>query len=128
MRAKDGHRNVNFRYVVGPEFDLPSKVIPLDYSERETEMLMELGERDSKSTIYKLLYKTDEEISERIESSMEIRFYNKERQRRHEEKMRTVFNKFISREVLKVTEAAQKAHRWKTHEHTPDDAVDNFTM
>ena len=59
MRAKDGHRNVNFRYVVGPEFDLPSKVVPLNYSERETEMLLDLGERDAKATIYKLLYKTD---------------------------------------------------------------------
>lgn len=128
MRAKDGHRNVNFRYVVGPEFDLPSKVIPLNYSERETEMLMELGERDAKGTIYKLLYKTDEEISERINSSMEIRFYNKERQRRHEEKMRSVFNAFISREIQKVTEAAQRAHGWKTHPVVPDDGVDNFDM
>lgn len=29
LRAKDGHRNVNFRYVVGPSFNLPSKVMPL---------------------------------------------------------------------------------------------------
>ena len=79
MRAKDGHRNVNFRYVVGPEFDLPSKTIPLDYSLRETETLMELGERDAERVIYKLIYKTEEEITDRINSSMEIRFYNKER-------------------------------------------------
>mmetsp|Transcript_23021 Transcript_23021/g.30609 ORF Transcript_23021/g.30609 Transcript_23021/m.30609 type:complete len:84 (-) Transcript_23021:223-474(-) len=79
MRAKDGHRNVNFRYVVGPEFDLPSKVIPLNYSERESAMLLELGERDAERTIYRLIYKTDEEITQRIHSSMEIRFFNKER-------------------------------------------------
>ena len=103
MRAKDGHRNVNFRYVVGPDISLPSKVIPLNYSVRETQTLMDLGERDAERTIYKLLYKTDEEISDRIKSSMEIRFFNKDRQKKHEEKMREVFNHFIGRELLKVT-------------------------
>ena len=29
MRAKDGHRNVNFRYVVAPSFQLPTKIMPL---------------------------------------------------------------------------------------------------
>ncbi len=79
MRAKDGHRNVNFRYVVGPEMNLPTKILPLHYSETETETLMEMGERDAERTIYNLLYKTEEEINKRIHSSLEIRFYNKER-------------------------------------------------
>ena len=29
LRAKDGHRNINFRYVVGPSYSLPSKIMPL---------------------------------------------------------------------------------------------------
>ena len=128
MRAKDGHRNVNFRYVVGPDISLPSKVIPLNYSVRETQTLMDLGERDAERTIYKLLYKTDEEITDRINSSMEIRFFNKDRQKRHEEKMREVFNHFIRRELLKVTQASEHARHWKPKDIDPDDKVDNFNM
>ena len=98
MRAKDGHRNVNFRYVVAPSFQLPTKIMPLSYDVQEARSLMEHGERDAKNTIYKLIYKTDEEITSRIHSPMELRFYNKERQQKHEDRMREVFQKFMDRE------------------------------
>lgn len=108
MRAKDGHRDVNFRYIVAPSFNMPSKVKPLSYTTAETQSLLEQGERDAERTIYRMLYKTEEEITERIHSPMELRFYNKERQQKHEEKMRAVFNKFMEREKAKVFEAKQK--------------------
>ena len=41
MRAKDGHRNVNFRYVVAPSFHMPSKIMPLTYSVSEAKSLLE---------------------------------------------------------------------------------------
>ena len=108
MRAKDGHRNVNFRYVVAPSFHMPSKIVPMSHSIQETRTLLEQGERDAERTIYKLLYKTDEEITKRIHSPMELRFYNKERQAKHEERMRGVFTKFMEREKTKVFEAKEK--------------------
>lgn len=108
MRAKDGHRNVNFRYVVGPDMQLPTKIMPLSYSPAETDSLMDLGERDAERSIYNLLYKTEEEITNRIHSSLEIRYYNKERQQKHEESMRAVFNKFMAREIHKVELGKQK--------------------
>ena len=79
MRAKDGHRNVNFRYVVAPSFNMPSKIMPLSYTKEEATTLISQGESDAERTIYKMLYKTDDEITRRINSPMEMRFYNKTR-------------------------------------------------
>ena len=79
MRAIDGHGKVNFRYVVGPQFKLPSKIIPMSYTENEAKNLLIQGERDTERTIFDLLYQTDKEISRRIQSPMEIRYYNPER-------------------------------------------------
>ena len=94
---------------------------------------MEHGERDAKNTIYKLLYKTDEEITNRIHSPMELRFYNKDRQQKHEERMREVFQKFIDREKTKVFEAKEKKKQEKQqkeerpHRKSNDhDGIDNF--
>jgi hypothetical protein len=108
LRAKDGHRNVNFRYVVGPQFNLPSKIIPLSYDPAEARSLLNQGMRDSERVIYELLYKTEEEIDRRIHSSFEVRYYNPDRQRRHEAKMRQVFTAFITQEKLKVMEAQRQ--------------------
>jgi len=108
MRAKDGHRNVNFRYVVAPSFHMPSKIIPLKYSVAETRSLLDQGEQDAVESIFQLLHKTDEEITRRIHSPMELRFYNKTRQQKHEEKMRSVFSNFMEREKAKVSEAKRR--------------------
>lgn len=84
MRAKDGHRDVNFRYVVAPSFDMPTKIMPLKYTPEESKSLLNSGKRDSERSIYELLHKTDQEIIKRINSPVELRFHNKERQARHE--------------------------------------------
>jgi len=52
IRAKDGHKDVSFRYVVAPSFNMPSKIIPLSYKPEETKSLMDIGERDAERAIY----------------------------------------------------------------------------
>lgn len=32
LRAKSGHTGVNFRYLVGPTFTMPSKIVPIKFS------------------------------------------------------------------------------------------------
>lgn len=32
LRAKSGHTGVNFRYLVGPTFSMPSKIVPIKFS------------------------------------------------------------------------------------------------
>jgi len=36
LRAKNGHTGVNFRYVIGPTFTMPSKIIPTRFTYDET--------------------------------------------------------------------------------------------
>lgn len=102
MRSKDGHRDINFRYVVAPSFALPTKIKPLDYTVDEVYSLLRHGERDADRTIYELLYETDEEITRRMNGPLEMRFYNKERQAKYEAKTRATFASFISKEKQKV--------------------------
>jgi hypothetical protein len=35
LRAKNGHPDVNFRYIIGPQREMASKIIPIDYSKEE---------------------------------------------------------------------------------------------
>jgi len=79
IRAKDGHKDVNYRYVVAPSFSMPSKIIPLQYKPEEVKSLMNSGRKDAERAIYQLLYKTDDEIRKRLQSPVELRYYNKER-------------------------------------------------
>ena len=64
--------------------------------------------RDTEDVIYRLLYKTDEEIDKRIKSPLEIRYYNKDRQQKHEDSMRAVFKAFIADEKRKIDEAKKR--------------------
>ena len=66
MRAKDGHRNVNFRYVVAPHYTIPSKILPLNFTPEEAKALMQQGERDTEHTIYHMLYNMEDEIQKRL--------------------------------------------------------------
>jgi len=43
LRAKNGHPNVSFRYVIGPLREMPSKIVPIDYSPSEVSKQIELG-------------------------------------------------------------------------------------
>ena len=44
---------------------------------------------------------------------MELRFYNKERQNKHEANMRAVFGEFMDKEKTKVFEAKQRRQQEK---------------
>ena len=51
VRARDGHRDVNFRYVVAPPVTMPTKLIPLKSTAEETETQMNHGEREAEHQI-----------------------------------------------------------------------------
>ena len=36
MRAKNGHTGVNFRYLIGPQFNMPTKMLPIAFTLDET--------------------------------------------------------------------------------------------
>ena len=40
LRAKNGHSHVNFRYVIGPTFAMPSKITPFLLSQDETKAML----------------------------------------------------------------------------------------
>ena len=84
LRAKTGHSGVNFRYVIGPSFDMPSKIVPIDLGLEETKHLLRIGEADATREIKSLLDDPEEEITKRIKSSQNIFYFNKERQAKHE--------------------------------------------
>lgn len=62
LRAKNGHPKVNFRYVIGPTFSMPTKIIPYKISYEETKILLEHGERDAKAVITNLIKNPEKEI------------------------------------------------------------------
>ena len=47
VRARDGHRDVNFRYVVAPPVTMPTKLVPLSSTPEETTALLAHGEREA---------------------------------------------------------------------------------
>lgn len=98
LRAKTGHSGVNFRYVIGPSFDMPSKIVPIDLGLEETKHLLRLGEADSTKQVKNLLEDPEKEIERRIKSSQNIFYFNEERQARHEKKMREAFERFDTTE------------------------------
>ena len=79
MRAKNGHPKVNFRYVIGPSFNMPSKFLPLQYTLTETKQLMDHGERDASRAIVNLLNYPEEELNRRLTHPTTIKYYNQER-------------------------------------------------
>ena len=76
MRAKNGHPSVNFRYVIGPSFNMPSKFLPLQYTLSETHELMQHGERDANRSISNLLNFPEQEMNRRLSHATTIRYYN----------------------------------------------------
>ena len=36
MRAKNGHTGVNFRFLIGPQFNMPTKMLPISFTLDET--------------------------------------------------------------------------------------------
>jgi len=48
LRAKQGHPDVEYRYVIGPLREMANKIIPINYSRDEVEMQIEFGEKDAK--------------------------------------------------------------------------------
>ena len=36
LRAKITHTGVNFRYLIGPSFDMPNKIVPMEFSLEKT--------------------------------------------------------------------------------------------
>lgn len=79
LNAKVAHSRVNFRHVIGPTSELPDKITPLHFTERETLNLLERGERDARRQIQKLRNYPHEEIEARISASYTTRYYNAER-------------------------------------------------
>ncbi|MFM7852703.1 MAG: hypothetical protein ACKO96_12510 [Flammeovirgaceae bacterium] len=55
MRAKITHSDVIFRYIIGPDYPLPTKIVPMDFTEEMTLDLLYEGEEITKSTIEKLV-------------------------------------------------------------------------
>lgn len=47
IRAKNGHPHVQFRHVIGPLREMPSKIIPVDYSAKEVQKQIEVGYKDA---------------------------------------------------------------------------------
>lgn len=102
LRAKNGHTGVNFRYVIAPTFTMPTKIIPFQLSEQETRTMLEHGQRDVRMAIDSLLYSPEYEIQQRLASPQYIYYYNKERQRKYEKKLRDDLADFIMAESVKV--------------------------
>lgn len=46
LRAKAGHPKVNYRYIIGPNREMPTKIIPMSYTKHEVEIQMKLGRKD----------------------------------------------------------------------------------
>lgn len=47
LRAKNGHPDVKFRYVVGPLREMPTRIVPSDYSPDDVAKQLAIGERDA---------------------------------------------------------------------------------
>ena len=113
MRAKNGHPDVNFRYVIGPTFTMPSKFLPMQYTLSETHSLMDHGERDANRAIVNLLQYPEDELEKRLNHPTTLRYYNQTRQQKYIDAMKASFDLFIKNETNKVLEAG---HPLPTHE------------
>ena len=79
VRAKTGHNGVNFRYLIAPQFSMPTKMLPIQFSPDETSLLLDHGERDANLAIDRLLNDSDTEFELRLKSPFTMRYYNKDR-------------------------------------------------
>jgi predicted acylesterase/phospholipase RssA len=43
LRAKNGHPDIKFRHIIGPLREMPSKIVPVDYSPEEVKKQIEVG-------------------------------------------------------------------------------------
>ena len=98
MRAKNGHTGVNFRYLIGPQFNMPTKMLPIQFDTEETEQLLDHGERDAKHAIDRLLNDPDAEFELRLKTPFTMVYYNKERQEKEEARLKESFDLFIANE------------------------------
>ena len=62
MRAKLSHPNVMFRYMIGPEYTVPNKINPTEFTEEKTRFLLKEGESMTNSTIQQLLKDPEAEL------------------------------------------------------------------
>ena len=51
IRAKDGHPEVDFRHVVGPNREMANKIVPVEITTDEVKKQMLLGKQDAKAAI-----------------------------------------------------------------------------
>lgn len=47
MRAKNGHPDITFRYIIGPQREMPNKIVPLILTRQEVETQLALGRQDA---------------------------------------------------------------------------------
>ena len=77
LRAKRGHPDVTYRYVIGPLRQMPNKIIPVTYSEDEVKMQIDFGEKDAKIFIEheKDAHKNDKPVVQATQNS-DVRTHN----------------------------------------------------
>jgi hypothetical protein len=51
LRAKSGHPGVEFRHVIGPNRDMPNKVVPVEFTVDEVKKQLYQGKKDAQSSI-----------------------------------------------------------------------------
>ena len=107
MRAKNGHTAVNFRYLIGPQFNMPTKMLPIQFDSDETRQLLDHGERDANTSIDRLLNNPDAEFELRLNSPFTMKYYNKDRQEESERQIKTAFDLFIQNEQANMNAALE---------------------
>lgn len=45
LRAKITHPDVMFRYLIGPDYQMPNKIVPMEFSQEKTKELLHEGEQ-----------------------------------------------------------------------------------
>lgn len=88
LRAKITHQDVMFRYLIGPDFTMPNKITPMEFTVEKTLKLLYEGEQQTRSTINKLVQNPAAEVERQLYSSRSIYYYNKDRQKMNEKKIR----------------------------------------
>ena len=83
---------------------MPTKLVPLSSTPEETTALLAHGEREAEHQIQRMLHNTEEELDLRLKSPLEIRFYNKDRQKRHEDRLKGSMMRLMGEERDKLAE------------------------
>lgn len=84
LRAQLSHSKVLFRYVIGPSFNMPNKILPMQYNLKKAKDLLVGGQRDVARTLTQFKQNPQSEYERRINGPNTIFYYNKERQSQHE--------------------------------------------